>query len=303
MSPVVHVRGLSKTFRGVKALDGINLDIEEGLIYGLAGRNGAGKTTLLTALTGQTLPDKGSQIELFGQKLSAATVARTHLQRTNQSYPEDLRVFQLLQMGRLAHPNWDQAFALSMLVDFEIPLKARARRLSDGQKSALGIAVALASRAELTLMDEPYTGLDPVARTLFYDRLLEDFSNHPRTFIISTHLIGEIAPMLNRMILIDKGKLAFTGETEDATYTAHEIAGSQDAVSVYLAKTSLGGFVVRDRAIGSMRSAVVASTLTAENKALATKLGVGIQPVSLQDTVAAHSSRKNTDHITQGELS
>lgn len=302
MNPIVRTQKLSKTFRGAKALDGISLEIEEGLIYGLAGRNGAGKTTLLTALTGQTLPDNGSQIELFGQKLNAATIARTHLQRTNQSYPEDLRVFQVLTMGRLAHPNWDQSLALSLLIDFEIPLKARARRLSDGQKSALGIAVALASRADLTLMDEPYTGLDPVARALFYDRLLEDFSAHPRTFIISTHLIGEIAPLLNRIILIDRGELVFTGDAEDATYTAHEIAGNQDAVSVYLAKTSLEGFVVRDRAIGSMRSAVVASALTAENEELAGKLGVGIQPVLLQDTVAAHS-RNKTDLTTQGELS
>ncbi|MFW0112053.1 ATP-binding cassette domain-containing protein [Rothia sp. P5766] len=302
MNTIARTQNLSKTFRGTKALDGINLEIEEGLIYGLAGRNGAGKTTLLTALTGQTLPDKGSQIELFGQSLNATTIARTHLQRTNQSYPDDLRVFQVLKMGRLAHPNWDQSLALSLLLDFEIPFKARARRLSDGQKSALGIAVALASRADLTLMDEPYTGLDPVARALFYDRLLEDFSAHPRTFIISTHLLDEISPLLNRVILIDRGELVFTGDAEDATYTAHEVAGNQDAVSVYLAKTSLEGFVVRDRAIGSMRSLVVAAALTAENEELAGKLGVGVQPVSLQDTVAAHS-RKNTDQITQGELS
>lgn len=291
MTPIVRTKNLSKTFRGTKALDGISLELEPGLIYGLVGRNGAGKTTLLTALTGQTVPDPASTVELFGTTPTGAGLARTHLARTGQSYPDDMRVLQVLHMGRLAYPGWDESLALSLLVDFGVPLRARARRLSDGQKSALGIAVALASRAELTLMDEPYTGLDPVARTIFYARLLQDFSAHPRTFLISTHLIDEIAPLLNRVILLDQGKVVFTGDAEDAAYTAHEIAGSQDAVSVYLAKGSLEGAVVRDRSIGALRSAVIAAPLTQEHQALAEELGVSAQPVALQDTVAAHSAK------------
>lgn len=300
MSPIVRTENLSKTFRGTKALDGISLELEEGLIYGLVGRNGAGKTTLLTSLTGQTLPDAASTIELFGEAPSRANLARTHLARTGQTYPDDASVHQVLRMGRIAYRNWDQSLALSLLMDFRVPLTARAHRLSDGQKSALGIAVALASRAELTLMDEPYTGLDPVARSIFYDRLLQDFSVNPRTFVISTHLIDEIAPLLNRIILLDEGKVVFSGDAEDAVYTAHEIAGSQDAVSVYLAKASLEGAVVRERSIGALRSAVLAAPLTDECHHLAAELGVNVQPVALQDTVAAHSGAASTHRTTGG---
>lgn len=294
-TPVVSVRSLSKTFGSHQVLDGIDFDLLPDRIYGLFGRNGAGKTTLLTALTGQTIPDDGSQISLFGhEKVDGGVLAETHLMRSRQTFAESLKVGQILDMAALAYTRWDGDFAQTILSNAGVPLKAKARKLSDGQKSWVGIAVALASRAQLTLMDDPYTGLDPVARADFYDLLLKDFTEHPRTFIISTHLIDEIAPILNQVLVIENGRLALDIDADDAPYQAHEIAGSADAISVYLARNGLENQVTRERSIGSVRTALVAAELTEEREQCAASLGVQISPISLKDSVAVFTADTST---------
>lgn len=289
MSTVLAAQHMSYTVRGRRILDDISLTLHSGEIYGLVGRNGAGKTTLLSALAGQVIPDAGCTLELFGAAPSPASSARTHLMRTSSTFVDWASVDQLLHTARLAYPGWNRRLEERLIADFGIDTAARFVKLSDGQKSAVGITIALASRAELTLLDEPYSGLDPVARAIFYDRLLEDFAEYPRTFVVSTHLVDEIAPLLSRIIYLNEGKIALDADADDATHTAHEIAGSKDAVLVYLARTGLEGATVRERSIGSVRTAVVAAELTAERSELARSLGVNIQPVSLQEAVAVHS--------------
>ncbi|MEU7992736.1 ABC transporter ATP-binding protein [Rothia amarae] len=259
-------------------------------IYGLIGRNGAGKTTLLTALMNQIQADSGSFIELFGESgFSSSVLAKTHLMRTGQTYSDDTRVFHVLRMAEIAYPMWDAELAAEAVELFEIPLKLKARKLSDGQKSALGIAVALASRAELTLMDEPYTGLDPVARQKFYDLVLRDFSENPRTFVISTHLIDEIAPLLNHIILLEKGSILLNVPADDTTAYAHEISGTDDAVAVYLSRNNLERSVASSRSLAGRSTALVAAELTDTCVRCAQSLGVAVSSVSLQNLVAAYS--------------
>ena len=97
------------------------------------------------------------------------------------------------------------SLADELLADFGLPA-AEGQQLSRGMRSALGIVIGLAARAEVTLFDEPYAGLDPVARQLFYDRLLADYAEHPRTVLLSTHLIDEAAGLLERVVVIDRGR-------------------------------------------------------------------------------------------------
>src|SRR6201746_2103618 len=94
-----------------------------------------------------------------------------------------------------------------MLSDFRLPTNRRIKKLSRGQLSAVGVIVGLASRAPLTFFDEPYLGLDAVARQLFYDRLLADYAEHPRTVVLSTHLIDEISNLLENVLVLDHGRL------------------------------------------------------------------------------------------------
>ena len=126
--------------------------------------------------------------------------------REEQVYP-DFRVAHALQVASWFYPNWSNELAAHLLADFELPPSRPIKKLSRGMRSALGIIIGLAARAELTLFDEPYAGLDAVARQLFYDRLLADFAEHPRTVVLSTHLIDEVADLLERVVMLDHGRV------------------------------------------------------------------------------------------------
>lgn len=297
MEPVLNAQNITYTVGGRRILDGLNLTLNQGDICGLVGRNGAGKTTLLAALAGQILPDKGYKLELFSQAPNAASLARTHLMRTSSVYVDWASARQILDLARRAYPGWNKDLEEQLITDFDLNTRTRFMKMSDGQKSAVGIIIALASRADITFLDEPYVGLDPVARSIFYDRLLEDYAEHPRTFLISTHLVDEIAPLLNRVIFLDSGKIVMGAGTEETTYSAHELAGNSDAVSVYLARSGLEGVIVRQRSVGSLQMVLVAADLTPEREELAHELGLHIQPISLQEAVAVYSGSRD---ITRG---
>jgi ABC-type multidrug transport system ATPase subunit len=116
-----------------------------------------------------------------------AILRRIVLVREDQVFP-DLKVRHALRVASWFYPNWSAALAEALLTEFDLPVDRAIKKLSRGMRSALGIVIGLAARAEVTLFDEPYAGLDAVARQLFYDRLLADYSNHPRTVLLSTHL-------------------------------------------------------------------------------------------------------------------
>lgn len=287
MTVIARVEHLNLTFGDRRVLTDVSFELRQGLVYGLLGRNGAGKTSLLSALTGLYSPDSGSRIELFGAPWGSAALRKVQFSRTHQTYADGVKVAQVLQMASLAHEGWDQEQAEDILKGFGVSLKMPARKLSDGQASSLGIALALASGAPLTIMDEPYSGLDPVARSHFYELVLGVAAETDRTFLISTHLIDEASPLLDRVLMLREGELVLDADAFEATTVAHEIAGWQDAVSVYLARTGLEGKVISGRSIGTISTAQVLGDLTEDREALAASLGVSIQPISLQDSVAA----------------
>jgi ABC-2 type transport system ATP-binding protein len=119
----------------------------------------------------------------------------------------------VLAMAASCFPRWDADYARSLSKDFQLPLAQRVRTLSRGMLSALGIVVGLASRAPLTIFDEPL-GLDVVARSLFYERLLADYVEHSRTIVVSTHLIDEVSRFLEHVLVLDQGRLIIDEEAE-----------------------------------------------------------------------------------------
>lgn len=170
MIPAISTTALSRRYRDQAALDDVSLVVEPGTVTGLLGRNGAGKTTLMRIVTGQEFPTRGA-IRVFGQAPAEndAVLRRMVFVREEQAYP-DFRVGHAIRVASWFYPNWDQELARRLLADFDLPLGRRIKKLSRGMRSAVGITIGLAARAELTLFDEPYAGLDPVARQLFYDR-------------------------------------------------------------------------------------------------------------------------------------
>ncbi len=280
-APVVEVEHLSKYFGKVHAVEDVTLSIAENRIYGLLGRNGAGKTTLMQLLTAQDFASSGS-IRLFGEPPveNAQVLERTAFIKESQRYPDNFRAKHVFRSARWFFRNWDQEFAERLIADFRVPLDRRMKKLSRGQLSAVGVIVGLASRAPLTFFDEPYLGLDAVARQLFYDRLLADYAEHPRTVVLSTHLIDEVSNLLEHVIVIDDGRILIDQDADELRGAATDVVGTRTAVDTFIT----GRTVLHRSAIGGLASATV-SELDAAGRSAATAAGLELSPVSLQTLI------------------
>jgi ABC-2 type transport system ATP-binding protein len=278
MTPTVTTTGLTRHYRDGLALDDVNLDIASGTITGLLGRNGAGKSTLMRIITAQEFATSGS-VEVFGENPveNDRVLRRMVFVREDQLFP-DFAVGHAVRAASWFYPNWDEEFARSLLSDFDLPRKRRIKKLSRGMRSALSIVIGLAARADLTLLDEPYAGLDAVARQMFYDRLLADYAEHPRTILLSTHLIDEIADLLEQVVLIEKGRIVLDAPAEEVRGSAVTVSGPARAVEEFAA----GYRVWHRRRIGSRASVTLAASLDAAAQARATSLQLSLQPLSLQ---------------------
>lgn len=296
-APAIELRNLTKSYKDLNALDDISLSLEPGRIYGLLGRNGAGKTTLMTMLTGQGYPTSGEAL-IFGANPFEhdQTLARICFIRESQKYPDDFSPLQAFKAAALFFANWDQDLADSLAKDFALPLKRRIKKLSRGQLSAVGVIIGMAARAEITFFDEPYLGLDAVARQIFYDRLVEDFAHHPRTIVLSSHLIDEIANLLEHVVVIDKGRIMLNEDAESLRGSAVAVTGNAEKVEGFI-----NGYEVLHRdSLGSLASVTIKVRLTATQQEMAAELGLELSPVPLQQlvvrtTLAAQSREELTE--------
>jgi ABC-2 type transport system ATP-binding protein len=281
MTPAISVAGLTRRYRGELALNDVTLDLEPESITGLLGRNGAGKTTFLRTIAGHEFASAGTVTVLGASPVeNEAVLRRMVFVREDQSYP-DFRVRQAVQAASWFYPNWSHELAGALLEEFNLPLNRRIRKLSRGMRSALGIVIGLAARAEVTLFDEPYAGLDPVSRQLFYDRLLADYAEHPRTVLLSTHLIDEAAGLFERVVVIDRGRIVLNTAADDLRGAATSVSGPAIAVAEFTA----GRPVWNRRRIASQESAVVAGTLNETDRARAAALHLRLEPLTLQEMV------------------
>jgi ABC-2 type transport system ATP-binding protein len=288
MSAVIEVAGLSKHYGSMHAVSDVSFSLDENRIHGLLGRNGAGKTTLMSLLTGQEFASSGD-IRVFGAAPveNAAVLSRTCFIKESQKYPDDFKVKHVLKSARWFFEGWDEDFAQQLVGEFRLPLERRVKKVSRGQLSAIGVIVGLASRAPLTFFDEPYLGLDAVARQLFYDRLLADFAEHPRTVILSTHLIDEVSDLLEHVLVIDDGRLLVDSDTEELRGSAATVVGARTAVESFTS----GRDVLARTALGSLATATL-PRLDAAGRSEARTRGLEIEPVSLQQLVVQLTTGK-----------
>ncbi|MGY1886622.1 ABC transporter ATP-binding protein [Blastococcus sp. SYSU DS0753] len=285
MTAVATVSDVTMRFPGHTALSGVSTVLERDAITGLLGRNGAGKTTLMQLLTGHRVPTSG-RIEVFGARPfeNDDVLRRICFIKEGQRYPDHFRVKDALDSAAFVFADWDADLAASLLRDFDLPAKRPIKKLSRGMNSAVGIIVGLASRAPLTLFDEPYLGLDAVARQLFYDRLLADYAEHPRTIVLSTHLIEEIAALLERVILIDRGRVLLDADAESLRGTALTVTGPRERVAAFSGRHEL----LHTESLGSTSRAVVRLRDGADGDD-ATAAGLSWEATSLQQLVVAMS--------------
>ncbi|MCO7203327.1 ABC transporter ATP-binding protein [Microbacterium sp. CnD16-F] len=291
MTAVIEVKNLTKRYRDTTAVDDISFTIERDSIYGLLGRNGAGKTTVMSILTAQNFPTAG-EVRVFGESPyeNAAVLSRMCFVRESQKYPDDATPLHAFRIARLFYPQWDQALANKLIREFRLPVKTRIKKLSRGQLSAVGVIIGIAARAEVTFFDEPYLGLDAVARQIFYDRLLEDYAEHPRTIILSSHLIDEVANLLEKVIVIDGGRIVMDEDTESVRGRAATVVGDSAAVEAFVA----GREVIHRETLGRVTSATVIGELTAADRAELAASGLDVTPVSLQQLIVRQTQNAAT---------
>jgi ABC-2 type transport system ATP-binding protein len=281
MTPVIAVDGLTRRYRDHAALDDVSFELAAGSITGLLGRNGAGKTTLLRILAGQEFPSSGSVRVLGAPPMeNEAVLQRMVFVREDQAYP-DIKVRHALRAASWFYPNWDAGLAQSLAADFDLRPNKAIKRLSRGQRSALGITMGLAARAEVTLFDEPYAGLDAVARQIFYDRLLADYAERPRTILLSTHLIDEASALFESVVVIDRGRVVLEAAADGLRGVATTVSGPALAVEDFTA----GRAVWNRRRLGSQASVVAVGPLDEAARARARSLGLDLAPLTLQQLV------------------
>lgn len=249
----IQIKQVSKRFGEIQALDQIDLEFGDNKIYGLLGNNGAGKTTLLNILTGRYLEDSGS-ITIDGiPHHNSAALAKLYMMSEKNLFPDEMKVKDALKWTARFHPNFDHEFAQQLIHEFKLPLKQKIQKLSTGYSSIFKMVLALSVNTEYVLLDEPVLGLDAQHRDMFYRFLMEAYANHPRTIILSTHLIAEAANMIEHTVIISKGRILADQPVEELLSQGYTISGPAAAIDDYLRDKE----VLSLRQLGGIKTACV----------------------------------------------
>lgn len=203
------------------------------------------------------------------------------LQATLFSGQNNLKVKHYLKTAAIYYPNWDQTYADKLLAEFQLEPKKNIYQLSKGQMSMVTILIALASRAPLTILDEPAAGLDVVMRERFYQLLLEDFAASSRTFLVSTHIIEDAASVFEQVIILDQGRILENRPTEELVDQFRYISGREDVVDA----ACNGLEVLSTHQMGRHKTAAVRGS--AAQLAQAQNADVDVSPMNLQNVFVA----------------
>ncbi len=209
MNSVIETTGLTHRYGKTAAVDGLNLSVPEGSIYAFLGPNGAGKTTTIKTLMNILQPTAGSA-RILGTdsvKLGPRELTQIGYVSENQQMPEWMTVGQLIAFCRPMYPNWDEVFCGKLLKEFELPLDRKLKHLSRGMKMKAALLTSLAYRPKLLVLDEPFTGLDPLVREEVIRGMLELTGEGKWTIFISSHDIDEVERLADWVGVINAGKV------------------------------------------------------------------------------------------------
>ncbi|GHC45996.1 ABC transporter ATP-binding protein [Roseibacillus persicicus] len=217
MSSIIELENLTKNFRKSPAVNDLSLSIPEGAVTAFLGPNGAGKTTTIKCLLNLQVPDSG-QAKILGcdsRKLGPKQLQRIGYVSENQQLPSWMNVTQLLDYLRPMYPDWDREFEKKLLREFNIPLKTKLRSLSRGQRMKAALLSSLAYRPQVVVLDEPFSGLDPLVRDEFLHGLLELTEVEGWSVLISSHDIEEVQRLCDRVTILNRGHLELNESTDE----------------------------------------------------------------------------------------
>lgn len=289
----IDVRGVGVHYGRIAAVENVSFKLEGNKIYGLLGRNGSGKTSLLSAIASFRQPTTGEV--LIDGKIAfenAEIVSQVCFIQENGHMSDAQSVKNAIKLAASCWPNWDESYANHLLDLYQLPLKKRISELSRGMKSALGVTIGLASRAPITIFDEAYLGMDAPTRYAFYEEVLRDYMEHPRTFILSTHLIEEVGNLFEEVLILDNGRLLLHEESESLRQRGVSITGPAERVDEYV----IGLQVLGEQTLGRTKSVTVYGELNQERVNRARMDGLELGPVPLQD-LFVHLTKKGGGRV------
>jgi len=222
----IEIKNITKSFGKVKALDDVSLIFEDEKIYGLLGRNGAGKSTLLNIISNRLFANEGT-VTVDGENSVENDKVQTgiFLMSEVDTYPSAMKCRDILKWTKEFYPETDIGKANELAEKFGLEPKKSIGSLSTGYKTIIKFIAAICSNAKYTFLDEPILGLDANHRELVYKTVLESYSENPRTIVISTHIIEEVANLLEEVVIINEGKVIKADSVENLLSTGYSVSG------------------------------------------------------------------------------
>jgi len=229
---VIEAVNLRRNYGAVKAVDGIDLDVPAGAIFGFLGRNGAGKTTTMKMLLGMARPS-GGEARVLGY--SAASLngsvqirGRTAFVSEEKALYNYMRVGQLIRFTRAFYPRWRADLEQKYLRLFELPSDRKVKALSKGTRTKLALLLALSQGADLLILDEPTSGLDPAMTEQVLEALVSHVAGEEMTIFFSSHQIVEVEQIADRVGIIERGRMARTGALDDLRASCRRVVAVFD---------------------------------------------------------------------------
>lgn len=286
----VSLTGAGRRYGEYWALHDVTMDLPAGSITAVVGPNGAGKTTLLNLLVGLLPPSEG-RLLVFGEEPNSGPAFLARVGFVAQDCPlyKEFTVSDLLHFGRSMNPVWDDELARGRLQAAEVPLGRKAGRLSGGQRAQVALALAVAKRPRMLLLDEPLAALDPLARRIFLKNLIESATSTGMTVILSSHLIGELARVSDHLVVIRDGQLTLSGELDELLAEHRWVAGSSDE----MARLSDGVEVITDDRHERHSRMLIRGPERLLNPALTQT------PVALEELVLSYLERPTPSTVTE----
>jgi len=230
----IQINNVTKRYRDVTALDHVSFSFEHGKIYGFLGRNGAGKSTLINIIANRIFADEGTVlIDGLPAKENMDVHEKIFCMSEADLYDSSLKVKEIFKWIDRFYDSFDPEKAFQIAEKFHLNADKRFKALSKGYQSIFKLTAALALNVPYVIFDEPVLGLDANHRELFYDLLLKNFASNEQTIIIATHLIEEVANIVEEVVLIDKGKLLLQESVDSLLERGYCVSGLAKDVDNY----------------------------------------------------------------------
>lgn len=233
----IKVDGATKRFGDNTVFENISCGIEEGKIYGLFGNNGAGKTTLLNIMSNKLFLTDG-QVTLDGEVITEndAALSKIFIMSEKTFAKQDVKVKDLFAMTQIFYKNFDMIKAKKLAEEFELKLNKKYQTLSTGYRSIVKMVLAFSSGAEVLIFDEPILGLDARHRDMFYKQVIKEYQDRQPTIILSTHIIEEIAELIEKVIILHNHKILLNDDVEKVLQSYYSVSGRAKDVEDYARK-------------------------------------------------------------------